>query len=256
LTGEYVPGADYKAVAINNLGVPGFVVGAPNEEVAKNAALDQCQKRSDTAGRGRACELYAVGNVVVFPHGKPPVPPTPWMRHDASIERPFVAKEVPLIRDPGKARLEAAYMSGRKSRSIAVGPGGQFIFNTAAETAEEAARRSLESCGFIAGVPCMIVAVDDVFVVAAPALMKATAFFRAGSNSSIAAGEREDVARKLADAPDGWSAVAVGTTGRPGLGMKAASEQDAINQALGNCAKRDSECHVIAIGPFVVAPNN
>jgi adenylate cyclase len=39
------------------------------------------------------------------------------------------------------------------------------------------------------------------------------------------------------------------------LGLKAASEQNAVNDALGNCVKRDSECHVIAIGPFAVGPN-
>ena len=256
LANEYVPGADHKAFAINNLGVPGFVVGQPNEEAARNAALDQCQKRSDAAGRGRACELYAVGNRVVFTHGKPPVPPTPWIRRDASTERPFNSKEVPLIRDQGKARLEAVYLPGKKSRTIAVGPGGQFIFNTASESIEESARRSLESCGFIAGVPCMVVAADDVFVVPVPSLMKATGFFRASSNASIMASEREDVARKLADSASGWAAVAVGTTGRPGVAVKESSEQNAINNALGSCAKRDSDCHVIAIGPFVVGPNN
>ena len=60
---------------------------------------------------------------------------------------------------------------------------------------------------------------------------------------------------KLAAASDGWSAVAVGTSGRPGLALKAANEQNAVNQALGNCAKHDSDCHVIAIGPFSVGPN-
>ena len=256
LANDYVSGGDYKAFAINNLGVPGFVVGQPSEEAAKTAALEQCQKRSDAAGRGRACELYAVGNAVVYPHGKPPVPPTPWVRRDGSTERPFSSKDVPLIRDPGKARLEAVYMSGRKTRSIAVGPGGQFIFNTAAEGVEESTRRSLESCGFNAGVPCMIVAVDDVFVVPVPAVMKAIGFFKAANNPSIIANERDDVARKLDAATTGWNAVAVGTTGRAGLGLRAASEQNAMNDALGACVKRDTDCHVIAIGPFTVGPNN
>ena len=102
----------------------------------------------------------------------------------------------------------------------------------------------------------MIVAADDVFVVPVPLLMKATGFFKAANNPSIAASEREEIARKLADAPTGWSAVAVGTTGRPGLSVKAASEQNAISDALGECAKHDTDCHVIAIGPFVVGPNN
>jgi adenylate cyclase len=163
---------------------------------------------------------------------------------------------VPLIRDQGKARLEAAFVPGRKSRTVAVGPGGQFIFNTNGESVEESARRSLESCGATAGVPCMIVAVDDVFVVPVPALMKAMGFFRAANSPSIIANEREESARKLGDSPSGWNAVAVGTTGRPGVAVKASSEQSAINDALGDCAKRDSDCHVIAIGPFVVGPNN
>jgi adenylate cyclase len=101
----------------------------------------------------------------------------------------------------------------------------------------------------------MIVVSDDVFVVPVPASMKATGFFHAANNASIAADAREEVVRKLAEASSGWDAVAVGTSGRPGLGLKAASEQNAINDALGNCAMRDSNCHVIAIGPFAVGPN-
>jgi len=256
LSNEYVSGADYKAFAINNLGVPGIAVGQPNEEAARTAALDQCQKRSDSSGQGRRCELYAVGNVVVYPHGKPPVPPAPWITHDPSTERPFSAKEMTMVRDQGKSRLEAAYAPGRKSRTIAIGPGGQFIFMTGSENVDEAARRSLESCGFLAGVPCMIVAADDAFVVPVPLLMKAIGFFKAASNPSIAASERDQVARKLADAPTGWNAVAVGTTGHAGVAVKTASEQNAINDALGDCAKHDSDCHVIAIGPFVVGPNS
>jgi len=42
---------------------------------------------------------------------------------------------------------------------------------------------------------------------------------------------------------------------RPGLALQAASEQNAVNDALGNCVKHDSDCHVIAIGPFTVGPN-
>jgi adenylate cyclase len=99
------------------------------------------------------------------------------------------------------------------------------------------------------------VVVNDVFVVTVPSLMKASGFFHAATNPSIAADARDDLARKLDEASTGWNAVAVGTSGRPGLGLKAASEQTAINDALGDCAKRDSDCHVIAIGPFLVGPN-
>jgi len=101
----------------------------------------------------------------------------------------------------------------------------------------------------------MIVVADDVFVVPVPAAMKAIGFFHADTSTSIVADARDEVVRKLAETSSGWNAVAVGTSGRPGLGLKAPSEQNAINDALGDCAKRDSDCHVIAIGPFTVAPN-
>jgi adenylate cyclase len=255
LTNEYVAGADYKALALNSVGSQGYVIGRPDEEDAKNAALELCQRRANGMPAGRSCELYAVGNTVVYPHGKPPVPPTPWIRHDPSTERPFATKDLPLIRDVGKAKLENVFVPGRKPRAIAVGPGGQFAFFINGESIEDSARRSLESCGVVAGVPCMIVAADDAFVVQVPNIMRPVGFFHASSSPSIAADARDDTARKLAEAPSGWNAVAVGTAGRPGLGLKANSEQNAINDALGNCIKRDSDCHVIAIGPFAVGPN-
>jgi adenylate cyclase len=101
----------------------------------------------------------------------------------------------------------------------------------------------------------MVVAIDDTFVVAVPTTMKVTGFFKAPGNSVIAADARDDVARKLAEANTGWNAVAVGTAGRPGLSLKAESERNAINESLANCVKSDSDCHVVAIGPFSVGPN-
>jgi class 3 adenylate cyclase len=255
LASDYVPASDHKAFALNINGVNGSAVGQPNEEAAKSAALDQCAKRADAIQSPRKCELYAVGNAVVYPHGLPPMPPPPWVKRDASTERPFTAKDMPLVRDAGRERLDKNYLSAKKSKSIALGPGGQFIYFLGLESLEESNRRSLESCGALAGVACTIVVAEDVFVVPVPASMKATGFFHVASNASIAANARDDVVRKLADAQSGWNAVAVGASGRPGLGLKAESEQHAIKDALGDCAKRDSDCHVIAIGPFAVGPN-
>jgi class 3 adenylate cyclase len=255
LANEYAPAPDYKAFALNANGANDFATGLPNEEAAKNAALDKCQKRADASQSPRKCELYAIGNTMVYPHGRPPMPPSPWVRHDPSTERPFVAKDVPIVRDPGKARLQSVYPPGHNSKSIAIGPGGAFFYNVGAETAEDSVRRILETCGAVVGTACVIVAVDDAFVVPVPTTLKAIGFFRADRHPSIAMDARDDVARKLADASSGWNAVAVGTSGRPGLALKAASEQNAVNDALGNCVKHDSDCRVIAIGPFAVGPN-
>ena len=255
LANEYASAGDYKAFALTTLGVNAFVTAQPSEEAAKSGALEQCQKRADNAQPTRKCELYAVGNTVVYSHGRPPVPPQPWFRRDPSIEKPFVAKDLPLVRDQGKARIENTYPPARKIKSIAIGPGGAYFFNSGDENTEESVRRNLEACGAFAGVACMVVAIDDAFVVPVPSTLKVIGFSHPERNSSIAADAREDVARKLADASSGWSAVAVGAGGRPGVAVKAANEQAAVNGALGECVKRDSDCHIIAIGPFAVGPN-
>ena len=61
--------------------------------------------------------------------------------------------------------------------------------------------------------------------------------------SRLVAEDEEETLRRLA------------SSGRPGMGLKAANEQDAVNGALANCAKRDSHCHIIAIGPYAVRSN-
>ena len=255
LASDYAPAADFKAFSLNISGSYAFVTAQPSEEAAKSAAVEQCQKRADAVQSPRKCELYAVGDTVVYAPGRPPMPPLPWVRHDAATGRPFAARTVPLTRDGGKARLEAVYAPARKNKALALGPGSALFFPIALDSVEEAVRRALESCGGIAGVPCMIVALNDNFVVPIPASLKITGFFKAAGNTMISADTRDDVARRLADASSGWNAVAVGAAGRPGLGLKAATEQAAVDAALAECAKRDSNCQVIAIGPFSVGPN-
>ena len=47
----YAPAADFKAFSLNIGGFNAFVTGQPSEEAAKTAAVEQCQKRADTARR-------------------------------------------------------------------------------------------------------------------------------------------------------------------------------------------------------------
>ncbi|QQO15084.1 adenylate/guanylate cyclase domain-containing protein [Bradyrhizobium diazoefficiens] len=255
LAGDYAAAGDYKAFALNIAGFTGSALNQPNEEAARNMALEQCQKRADAAQSPRHCELYALGDTIVYTRGKPPMPQAPYFRHDPMTERAFASKDFPIVREQQRVRLENMFVPAAKSRTIALGPGGQYFMVLGASSAEESARRSLESCGAVAGVACMIVAVDDNFVVPIPSLLRITGFFHAASNASIVADARDEVVRRLGDAM-GWNAVAVGAAGRPGLGLKAADEQTAVNSALAECAKRDSDCHVIAIGPFTVGPTN
>jgi class 3 adenylate cyclase len=248
----YGPAADHKALAIST-GPLGFSTGQADDATAEAAALDTCQKRADALSQPRKCEIYAIGDTVVYAHARPPMPPTPWLTHDPTIISPLVADEIPLMRDAGKERIEQNYVPARAPKALALGPFGGFIFMSGQESTDEAVRRALQLCGNNAGVPCMIVAVNDDFVVPVPMTMKATGFFHPASADAIASELRDGVARRLGNG-SGWNAVAAGASGQVGVMPQAASEQAAVDGAMADCAKQDHSCRVIAIGPFTVEP--
>ncbi len=248
---EYIPAADHKALAISS-GPIGFITGQANDDTAKSLALDVCQKRADALPQPRKCELYAVGNAVVYAGGRPPVP-TPMYRSDPSVVAPLVAAAIPLMPDQGKANVEKSYVPGRETKALALGPVGGSYFVVNQENSDEAIRRVLEICGKNAGVPCMLIALNESFVVPVPTTMKVVGFFRPSSATAIAPELRADIARRLGSG-GGWTAVAAGASGHAGITIGAASEKDAVSGALVDCAKLDSACRVIAIGPFAVEP--
>jgi adenylate cyclase len=250
---QYLAGADHKALAISP-GPIGFSFGQTDDEAAKTAALDTCQKRADAVQPPRKCEIFAVGNEIVSARAHPPLPPQPWTAHDAAVERPFVAKDVPFVRESVHALYDRNYAPGKRYKALAISTTGSSSFYTGQDSDDEAVRRALENCGMAAGLACMTVAIDDVFVLPVPATMKAVAMFRAENNYVVAATSRREVAQQLAGAPNSWNAVAVGSAGRPGLAIKAANEVEATTKALAECAKLDANCRVIAIGPFAVVP--
>ena len=251
---EYLPGPEHKAIAIS-FSRMGFITGQQDDETAKRAALASCTKATEASGGKSPCELYAVGNTVVFTGGNPPMPPPPWLIRNPSIERPFVTKDVPLASDSYRASIERFYTPGAKPKALALAPdGGVFYYYNATSSADGGIRRALESCGYNAGVACMIVAVDDVFVVPIPLKMKASGFFLAGSNVAIAPELRESFTRRLGTATNAWNGIAVGANGRPGLVLNATDEDAAIEGALTDCGRQDRSCRVIALGPFSVEP--
>ncbi len=247
---EYMSAPDHKALAISS-GPIGLSSGQADDETAKTAALDICQKLADALPQPRKCDLYAVGNSIVYTRGHPPMPPTPWVTHDPLVERPVVPADFPLMRDAGKANVERSYLPGHPSKALALGPLGGFYFLVSQQSDDEAARRALELCANNAGVPCLLAALNENFVVPVPMIMKATGFFHAATSDAIAPGLRDDVAHRLGNG-SGWTAVAAGTGGRVGMMLKAANEQAAIDGAMADCAKQDSSCRVIGIGPFAV----
>ena len=66
--------------------------GRENGRASSNA-------RSAPMPRSRRANANSTRSAIpsFMPHGKPPVPPLPWIRHDAATEKPFAAKDVPLL---------------------------------------------------------------------------------------------------------------------------------------------------------------
>jgi hypothetical protein len=244
----YLPAPDHKALAISLQAA--FIADQKDDESAIAEAMAKCQ----SATPARKCELYAVGNQVVWSHGRPPMPPEPWVTRDPSIETPFSVGAIPLASDQARNNLDRLYKNARTPKAAAIAPQGSQNSFVNQPSVDEAVRRSLENCGNFAGVPCMIIAIDNVFVVPIPTTFKATGFFYAASNSALTADHREEVARQLANARTGWNAVAAGATGQAGLMLKAASEHEAVEGALNDCRRKDQGCQVIAVGPFAVEP--
>jgi len=249
----YMSAPDHKALAISILQAS-FVTDQKDDETAKAAALDACHRATDPIVHGMPCDIYAVGDRVVYARGHPPLPPEPWLVRDTSIETPFAAESIPLATDAVRANLLKFYRNGRTPKALAISPQGMAGWFAAQGSQDEAVRRALEQCGGRAGVACAVVAVDDVFVVPIPATMKVVGLFRATGNAAIVPEARDDVAHRLRNAMSGWNAVAAGAGGRPGLMLRAGSEQQAIDGALADCGRQDRACRVVAIGPFMVEP--
>jgi len=182
------------------------------------------------------------------------MPPEPLINRDPSVERPFAADDIPVNENARNAAANR-YAQARGSKALVMSPQGTIAFYIRQPNLDEAVRRALEVCGAGAGVPCLLVALDDALVVPIPTGVKVVGLFHAVGNPLIASDARDDVARRLANAASGWNAVAAGASRRPGLALKAASEQAAVQGALAECARQDHDCRVIAIGPWAVEPN-
>jgi class 3 adenylate cyclase len=245
----YLPAPDHKALAISTLQGE-FIADQKDDETAIAAAMAKCQ----SVMPAQRCELYAVGNQVVWQRGRPPMPPEPWVIRDPSIETPFSVEAIPMVTEQARANLERQYRNGRTPKAAAISLQGRQSNAVGQSSIDEAVRRALERCGGFAGAACMIVAIDNNCGVPLPKSANAAGFFRAASSVALAPDMRDEVARQLANARDGWNAVAAGAAGQPGLMLKAKSEHDAVEGALNDCSRKDRACRIIAIGPFAVEP--
>jgi len=247
---EYLNAAGQKALAISIQGL-GLSIGQPDLEMAKNSAVENC-KRTIRNAPDLQCYVYAANNSVVYAGPLPPLPPPPWFVRNSAVETPFTVKDVPFLSQSSRAELAKTFAVGHKPKAMAVSARGQWAYYNGQPSVDEAVRRALERCGFRSGSVCLVLAVDDSFVVPMPSTMKVTGLFRAASNAAIGSDAGKDLDRRLANAPNAWNAVAVGAAGMFGLKLNGSDERNAIDGALADCRRRDRDCRVIAIGPFAV----
>ncbi len=157
----------------------GMITGQADVETAKNGAVDNCRRVLEADKVGGTCDLYAVGNMVVYQRGHPPMPTPPWFRTDPSIARPFNSKDVPLVSDEVRLLMEQKLSRSPKTK----GGGTLASKSTSSVTASGNLVRmtlhavALELCGDVDGLPCMIIAVDDEFVIPIPTMMKPVRIF-------------------------------------------------------------------------------
>jgi adenylate cyclase len=180
------------------------------------------------------------------------MPPTPWIARVAAVERPFNAELVPLSRR--KDLLATQYGNAKSPKVLVISPRGGWWYTIG--PSDEAVRRTLERCGFKTSSACLVVAIDNTFVVPLPTVATVTGIYRAEALPGVLPHAREEVARRLAGVPNAWNAVAAGERGDVGIAANARDEQSAVNSAQAECAKRDRNCRIIVLGPFLVQMNN
>jgi len=255
---EYMPASNYKALAMN-MYESHFVSGLSSQEAADKAAVETCEStkrrpstESSVSEIEYRCELFASGTIVVTQHSNIPMPPVPWV--NPSVQRPFVASEIPLSSKDSQELADRRYRRNQRSKAMVIAPNGRYFTTSAESSAEEAMRRTLERCGYISKAACLVIAVDDTFVNAVPTLGKAVGFYRPDALFGVPNEERAEIARRLASSSSGWHAVALGATQHVGTKVGAITERSAVDGALENCALYDRDCRIAVIGPFLVQP--
>ena len=183
------------------------------------------------------------------------MPAQPWLVRNPAVERPFVAAQIPMLEESFKERIGKGYPRAARSKAFVLAPNRRWEFSGGHSGIDEAIRHSLERCGYVGASACMVVAVDDTFVVPIPILAKVVGIYRPDALSGVRPDTRDEVARRLAGAPNSWNAVAVGAGGNVGIALSAASEQSAFDGAMKDCAQHDRTCRIAVLGPFLVEPS-
>lgn len=254
---NYAAAEGAKALALNVRGIFAMATRRVGESSARQAALDECNKavqRDVPLMRDfDSCMLYAVENDVVWSFRTPPMPPAPYLpAARPSPPIPFDPQKMPLVGKEVRERLTLHYLTAKRNRALVLGH-PRFDWWTPGETDADAIRRNLQVCGHLTGRPCVVYALNNDVIVQSPQTMRAIGVLTPQDVSGLDAGQLKALDQYLV--ANDWRAVALGANGRIGIVSGRPAEQDATSMALQACRDAGgSDCAVIAIGPFMVAP--
>jgi hypothetical protein len=255
---DYAQADGSKSMAINVRGLFSVATRRVDDPTARRIALEECSKlvhREVLIVRPiDRCMTYAVGNNVVWTYRTPPLPPPPYV--PAARPSPAIVFDpatVPLL--PGEtARKNLAdhYATSDRKRALVLGR-DHFDWWSPSETEADAIKRNLQVCGHLTGRPCVVYAVEDQVLVRTPQLHKAINIFTPQAVTNLDSRQQEALERYLV--ANDWRAIALARNGRLGIISGRTSESAAASDAVSECARAGgTECAILAIGPFVVAP--
>lgn len=247
-----------KAMAINIRGWVEYASRRVDDRTARAVALEACnamvQKQVRNIRDYDRCMIYAAGNNVVWSFKAPAMPPQPFVA--AARPTPPItldAAAVPLIGDATRKALVDDYAKVTRSKVFAIGRSRNDWWSSS-DNESDAMRRTLQSCGHLAGRPCFVYAIGDQVIVQTPQKFKIVEVFTPQDLIGLDPVQQEAVERYLV--ADDWRAIAVARNGRIGIASGSASENAAVEIALRECARAGgSECAVSAVGPFLVTRN-
>ena len=254
---NYATAEGSKAMAINVRGHFAVATRRVDDPTARRIALEECNKlvrrEVPIVRPSDRCMTYAVGNNLVWTYRTPPLPPPPYI--PATRPSPAIAFDpatVPLVGDNARKNLTDYYMKSDRKRALVLGR-DHFDWWAPSETEADAIKRNLQVCGHLTGRPCVVYAVEEQVLVRTPQLHNAINVFTPQAVTNLDARQQEALERYLV--ANDWRAIALARNGRLGIVSGRASESAAASDAVSECARAGgTECTILAIGPFVVAP--
>ena len=232
----------YKAIAISRIGW-GVASGARDTVTAEREALDRCRKRDQKGD----CRIYALGNRVVWPLLRMPLPAD---LHAEPLNEPLVPQLLSAVKGVPNAAGLQAYLGEGNHKALAISDSG-FSSMKERETQAEAIRLAVERCSDFAHAPCLLVSVDGFLAVKIPASYGALRPFTLAGETEMSEADKARIG-KIYSAKD-WRALARGGSKQWYAVSEMASETAATDAVLNACHASERDCTLWAVSNFRVA---